>query len=67
LRSGATLQVRVTDDGVGFQGHGGSGIGLANVRARLRALYGSTGRLLLEANEPRGVRATLIVPLGSGA
>jgi hypothetical protein len=66
-RSGEALQVSVVDDGVGFQGDGGSGIGLANVRARLRALYGAQGRLALEANAPSGVRATLFLPAVWGA
>ena len=43
----------VVDDGMGFQKGFGSGVGLANTRARLAALYGDEGRLILNAN-PRG-------------
>ena len=59
---GATLEVTVADTGVGFSASGGSGIGLANIRARLATLYGATGSLTLESNRPRGVRARMCLP-----
>ena len=52
----------VADTGVGFSGSGGSGIGLANIRARLHTLYGDEGVLVLEANQPSGVRARIRLP-----
>ena len=61
-RIGATLEVSVADTGIGFSGSGGSGIGLANIRARLHTLYGDAGVLTLEANEPNGVRACIRLP-----
>jgi len=59
------LVVTVADTGVGFGGAktGGTGIGLANTRARLVALYGPEAALELAANAPRGVVATIRVPL----
>lgn len=59
------LVVSVADTGVGFGGAktGGTGIGLANTRARLVALYGPEATLELAANEPRGVVASIRVPL----
>ena len=42
---------------------GGSGIGLANTRARLGALFGGAGSLALAPNAPSGVVATLRMPL----
>jgi signal transduction histidine kinase len=57
------LQVDVRDDGRGFVGVGGSGVGLANTRARLAALYGSQASLSLELAEPRGVLARVVLPL----
>ena len=63
-RHGDTLDVCVADTGVGFGGGTtGSGLGLANVRARLQTLYGSAGVLTLRANRPRGVSASIRLPL----
>jgi signal transduction histidine kinase len=62
-RRGDFLEVCVTDDGVGFAGSGGTGIGLANVRARLRTLHGTQAALVIRANEPAGAVATVVVPL----
>ena len=62
-RRGDFLEVCVTDDGVGFAGSGGTGIGLANVRARLRTLHGAQAALAIRANEPAGAIATVVVPL----
>ncbi len=57
------LKVSVADTGAGLQRNSGSGAGLANLRARLAALYGDSGNLAFEANVPRGIRATIVVPL----
>lgn len=61
-RVGDMLDVVVADTGVGFSGSSGSGIGLANIRARLHALYGSAGTLKLHGNLPSGVRASMQLP-----
>jgi len=61
------LVVDVRDDGRGFVGAGGSGVGLANTRARLLALYGQSAYLALEVAEPRGVLARVCLPLRRGA
>ena len=61
--SGGELQVRVADSGRGFTRSSGGGTGLANIRARLVGMYGSAGRLALSKNVPRGVVATIAVPL----
>ncbi len=58
-RSAVTLTVSVADTGVGFQASSGSGIGLANIRSRLQALYGPRATLELAANDPTGVVATI--------
>ena len=57
------LVVDVRDDGRGFVGAGGSGVGLANTRARLAALYGQRAYLALESADPRGVLARVCLPL----
>jgi hypothetical protein len=61
-RRSAALRIVVADDGVGFQKTRGTGIGLANTRARLATLYGDAGRLALDANSEGGVSATIELP-----
>jgi LytS/YehU family sensor histidine kinase len=59
---GTVLRLQVADDGRGFEGSSGSGVGLANIRTRLRLLYGGAARLCLTSNAPRGVVAVLELP-----
>lgn len=64
-RSDDMIVVTVTDTGCGVSTRartGGQGVGLANVRGRLAALYGARGGIALEAVTPRGTRATLSLP-----
>ena len=61
--AGRDLVVRVADTGRGFIESKGGGTGLANIRARLAALHGGAARLTLAHNVPRGVVATLTMPL----
>lgn len=63
-RESDRLQITVRDDGLGFAEMPGTGIGVANIRARLEALYGSAGRLELVSGVGGGVTATLTLPLG---
>lgn len=59
---GRRLTVEVVDTGAGFRSTSGKGIGLANIRARLGALFGDQGELSLSPNAPSGVVATIVVP-----
>ncbi len=59
---GQLLQVDVLDDGVGFDIHAGDGVGLANVRERLRLLYGQRAQLIIEAPLAGGARASIRLP-----
>lgn len=61
-RDGGDLVVEVRDDGAGFSAAGGSGVGLANTRSRLSALYGTGASLSLAACSPRGVVARVQLP-----
>ncbi|HEV3018952.1 MAG TPA: histidine kinase [Burkholderiaceae bacterium] len=61
-QDGAQIALSVADDGAGFQAASGSGVGLANTRARLSALFGSAAGLTLRANQPRGVIAEVRLP-----
>jgi sensor histidine kinase YesM len=63
--SAGRLKVSVTDTGEGVKPQKGGGLGLANIRERLKALYGSSARLVLEENAPHGVVASIEVPGGS--
>ena len=62
------VAVTVADDGQGFGGSNssGTGIGLQNVRERLRLAYGSEASLSVVANFPNGVAATITVPTAAG-
>ncbi|MGZ9060060.1 MAG: sensor histidine kinase, partial [Burkholderiaceae bacterium] len=66
--SNGRLRVTVADSGLGFAAagamgtSGGSGVGLANVRERLAALYGGVAKLSIEANSPSGTIVTIEVP-----
>jgi hypothetical protein len=61
---GAMLIVTVDDDGVGFGGKtAGNGIGLVNIRERLKAIYGNDASLLLTEREDGGMRASLQILL----
>ena len=66
-REGDTLLLWVQDNGAGFSGSGGAGVGLANTRARLAALYGPRASLALRAATPRGVRAEVRLPWSEAA
>jgi len=57
------LRLVVSDTGRGFGETVGAGVGLANIRERLAALYGEAAKLTLESNSPNGVIATIEVPL----
>ena len=54
--------VEVCDTGAGLRTDRPDGVGLTNVRERLKALYGDAAHLVLEENTPRGVRARISVP-----
>jgi hypothetical protein len=62
-RAGDTIRVQVIDSGVGIrETTGGSGIGLDNVRRRLAIMYGDAGRLVIEENDPSGVKVVIEIP-----
>ncbi len=61
---GDKVSVTVADDGMGFgeQRDGNGGIGLQNVRERLKLAYGDAASFSIGANFPSGVAATIVVP-----
>ena len=62
------LRIEVADTGLGFgvaTDTSGSGSGLANVRARLKALYGDTAKLTIDqfAEPVTGTKISLFIPV----
>ena len=61
---GDQVAITVADDGEGFNNKDtGTGIGLKNVRERLRLVYDGAASLAVVANFPAGVAATMTVPM----
>jgi LytS/YehU family sensor histidine kinase len=58
----ATLHVDVRDNGAGFDMHADEGVGLANIRERLRLLYGKDAELVIEAPPEGGALASIRLP-----
>jgi LytS/YehU family sensor histidine kinase len=65
LRRDDRLVVTVSDTGAGLSAASrpGQGVGLANVRERINALYGTHGRFALTEGTPRGTRASIEIPI----
>jgi two-component system LytT family sensor kinase len=66
-REGGRAIIEVEDDGMGFllerlEQPMSSGIGLANVRERLRVIYGATSQLRLTSNPGTGTSARIELP-----
>jgi LytS/YehU family sensor histidine kinase len=57
-----SVRIQVEDDGRGLVQPVGHGVGLANVRERLRALHGDAARLALESPGGSGTVATIVIP-----
>ncbi len=66
-RRGDRLEVSVSDTGRGFVQSPGGGTGLANIRARLAALFGDAAALSLAQNAPHGITATIALPCENAA
>jgi hypothetical protein len=63
---GGVLRVEVGDDGVGLGASAprpGGGVGLSNLRERLRSLHGLSAQLQLLENQSAGVTSRLLLPL----
>jgi len=66
-RDQARVMIEVEDDGMGFllerlEQPMASGIGLANVRERLRVIYGATYQLTMASEPGKGTRARIEIP-----
>jgi sensor histidine kinase YesM len=56
------LVVQVRDTGVGFMPKGEGGVGLANVRERLKAMYNGRAELYISVPPAGGTCATIKLP-----
>ncbi len=64
-RDGARLVLEVADTGVGFGEATSGGLGLANVRERLRLAHGDGARLAVRDNAPQGTVVAIELPAGA--
>jgi signal transduction histidine kinase len=64
-RRGDVLRVEVADNGRGLTIAEGHGMGLTNIRSRLSTLYGDRANLTLQPGEPRGLVASVSLPLST--
>jgi LytS/YehU family sensor histidine kinase len=62
MEEGDLIRIEVIDTGFGFSSFHKAGVGIGNVRERIKLLYGGKGRLIVEENKPNGVRAIIEVP-----
>jgi sensor histidine kinase YesM len=66
---GAHVCVQVSDTGVGLNDNApakpGGGVGLSNLRERLRSLYAGEARVELLENQPCGMTVRLMLPLNA--
>lgn len=65
-REGEMLRLEIEDDGAGFDEPGSGGIGLKNVRERLKVAYGPDGSFEIESRPGEGTRVVLIFPVKRG-
>ena len=57
------IKVNICDTGLGISDIQKTGVGLSNVKERLRLLFEDRGRLILTENTPQGVCAVIEVPI----
>jgi len=59
---GSILRIEIMDTGIGLYENSNPGMGIDNIKERLKSLYGDKGRLILKENRPSGLKAIIEVP-----
>jgi sensor histidine kinase YesM len=61
-REAGRVRIEVADTGMGFAPTTRGGLGLSNLRDRLRVLYGGSAELSIAENRPAGTLVTIALP-----
>ena len=61
-REGDRVRIDVADTGMGFASTTRGGLGLANLRDRLRLIYGARAELAIGENRPAGTIVSIVLP-----
>jgi sensor histidine kinase YesM len=62
VEENSLIRIEVLDTGAGFSSENKTGVGIRNVRGRIKLLYGEKGHFIIEENKPKGVKAIIEVP-----
>lgn len=62
-KNGHKVVIEVADNGIGINGNTKDGVGLTNLKERLKNLFGEEGELVITPNEKGGTIARLIIPI----
>lgn len=65
-KDGDRVKISIRDDGMGFRGNGRKGIGLSNVRERLKVAYGLQGSFEITSTPGEGTSVSLDFPVERG-
>ena len=66
-REGEMLKLTISDDGVGFRDDSRKGIGISNVRERLKVAYGANASFEIESSAGEGTVISIDMPVERGA
>ncbi len=62
IENNGHMRITVTDTGKGFSSYNSNGVGISNVKERIKLIYSDKGKFSLEENFPNGAKAIIEVP-----